>query len=1060
MHRIIAPLRVVSFIAILAVCPALASVPDASAQSRGATEQAGADGRTETADSLQRKAMKLLEAGDYLGAEPIYAQAVALLRATRPKADRDLLVALNNHAFLLSELGRQEEAARLHEEVLAGKRSLYGGTDPSTLTSMNNYASVLTALGRYQEAAALLEEVLRVRRARPGGADADTVLSINNYAAILGEMGRLREAERLYAEALDLSDRLLGPDHAFTLGSLNNNGTILVQLGQLDKAERLLLRSLTQSRAVRGDDHPETIGVLNNYAKLIQQNGRPVEATPLLSEALRLAVQKFGAASPTALAIEENLASALFSSGRLEEGLAMARTVLEQSRETLGENHPDTLLAMGAYARMLIENGRAADADPVAVEALSKSIDLLGEDHPLTIDRMNRYALVLQSLDDTASAEKLFVRALKANRMLRGNRHPEIRIGLTNLAYLYLDTPGRSQEAIGPAREIVATMRQARRQLGFTPQEERRTERTEQGEQDSFRLLANAAWAQGPGLTAAARSKGSKLLSRKEQEELKGEAFAALQDAMTNAAGKAVTLALAREAAGDLGPLAKEREDLSRLWAQAESAWLAALGPSGDAAEMRRKDLRDQLDEIESRIAAIDQTLRTDAPAYFDLIRPAPLALEEAKAVLAADEAVLLVVPTGYGTHTMLITDEGLQWSRSDWSYGEIDAAVRRLLWDVGGSIEVEAVESAQWENEGDGVYPFAFSTAHALYQQIIAPVAEGLKGKRHVFFAASGSLSSLPFGMLVSEMPAGQTGDPGVLRSAKWFADAHALVRIPSLQSLAYLRKYRSAAKPASGRPFVGFGDPLLEGVAEQRGTNRSTRGAGRMSGQFDRIFSASVRGRERQVADTTVLRQMARLPGTASELQSMWSQFDRPSDALFLAQQATETVVRKTPMDATVIAFATHGLLAGDVGGVAEPGLVLTPPDQANETDDGYLSMSEIASLKINAEWLVLSACNTAASDGTEGAPGLSGLARSFFYAGAQTILASHWPVRDDVAAELTVRTLAILKANPALSRAEAFQQAMRDVRNDERADGDSDTWAHPSAWAPFSLIGDGAR
>ncbi|HRE35662.1 MAG TPA: CHAT domain-containing protein, partial [Sphingopyxis terrae] len=96
-----------------------------------------------------------------------------------------------------------------------------------------------------------------------------------------------------------------------------------------------------------------------------------------------------------------------------------------------------------------------------------------------------------------------------------------------------------------------------------------------------------------------------------------------------------------------------------------------------------------------------------------------------------------------------------------------------------------------------------------------------------------------------------------------------------------------------------------------------------------------------------------------------------------------------------------------------------------------------SEVAGLHLGARWVVLSACNTASGDGSEGAPGLSGLARAFFFAGAESLLASHWPVRDDVASVLTVRLFELMQQNPGLSRAEALQRAMRDIRNDPRAD-----------------------
>jgi CHAT domain-containing protein len=196
-------------------------------------------------------------------------------------------------------------------------------------------------------------------------------------------------------------------------------------------------------------------------------------------------------------------------------------------------------------------------------------------------------------------------------------------------------------------------------------------------------------------------------------------------------------------------------------------------------------------------------------------------------------------------------------------------------------------------------------------------------------------------------------------------------------------------------------------------------------------------------------------------TELQSIRAALGAPAKALYLGDRAREARLRSMDLSHTnVLVLATHGLLAGEVRGATEPGLVLTPPAKASEKDDGYLSASEVSALRLDADWVILSACNTAAGDGSAGAPGLSGLARAFFYAGARNLLASHWPVRDDVAAQLTVRTISLLRTNPQMSRAQALQQAMREVRDDKSHDGPGDTWAHPNAWAPFVLIGDGAH
>ena len=115
------------------------------------------------------------------------------------------------------------------------------------------------------------------------------------------------------------------------------------------------------------------------------------------------------------------------------------------------------------------------------------------------------------------------------------------------------------------------------------------------------------------------------------------------------------------------------------------------------------------------------------------------------------------------------------------------------------------------------------------------------------------------------------------------------------------------------------------------------------------------------------------------------------------------------------------------------------------------GLLTASEVAQLKLNADWFILSLCNKAAADGTSGARGLAGLAKAFFYAGSRALLVSHWPVVSDAAVALTTRMLAAAKTG--LTRAEAHRQAMMAMIDTGPAQN-----AHPALWAPFVVVGEG--
>jgi CHAT domain-containing protein len=187
-------------------------------------------------------------------------------------------------------------------------------------------------------------------------------------------------------------------------------------------------------------------------------------------------------------------------------------------------------------------------------------------------------------------------------------------------------------------------------------------------------------------------------------------------------------------------------------------------------------------------------------------------------------------------------------------------------------------------------------------------------------------------------------------------------------------------------------------------------------------------------------------------------------PQSEILLGDRATETILKDLSesgrlQDYAVVHFATHGALAGQVQGVDEPGLVLTPPASkitdgpALDRDDGFLTASEVASLKLDAQWVILSACNSAgAAEGT--AQPLSGLARAFFYAGARALLVSHWAVESDAAVELTTRAFAELENDPKIGRSEAFRRSIRHLILASRPAN-----AHPSAWAPFVVVGEGA-
>jgi CHAT domain-containing protein len=204
-------------------------------------------------------------------------------------------------------------------------------------------------------------------------------------------------------------------------------------------------------------------------------------------------------------------------------------------------------------------------------------------------------------------------------------------------------------------------------------------------------------------------------------------------------------------------------------------------------------------------------------------------------------------------------------------------------------------------------------------------------------------------------------------------------------------------------------------------------------------------------------------RLPDTTDELKSVALALEAdPSKVLHLGVAANEEMVKKANLSHyRIIVFATHGLVPGELDGLHQPALALSAPDVAGVKGDGLLTMEEILALKLDADWVVLSACNTGSGAGA-GAEAASGLGRAFFYAGTRALLVTNWSVHSASARELVTDLFRRQAADPRLSRAEALRQAavaLLDGKGFSDADGKTlFSYAHPLFWAPYTIIGDG--
>jgi CHAT domain-containing protein len=276
----------------------------------------------------------------------------------------------------------------------------------------------------------------------------------------------------------------------------------------------------------------------------------------------------------------------------------------------------------------------------------------------------------------------------------------------------------------------------------------------------------------------------------------------------------------------------------------------------------------------------------------------------------------------------------------------------------------------------------------------------------------------------------------------------------------LRHLRELAPRTAPAR-LPFFGMGDPILDEYQTTACDDVSARldvRKGRppaSSIPTAELFGTGTIADGLRLADPAKLRmELEALPDSRCELEALSRLFGAGSGDLRLAAAATEAELKELSgtgrlRDYRVLALSTHGLLAGELES-SEPALVLTPPETATAEDDGLLTAPEIAAIKLNAELVILSACNTAAGDAANPEQ-LAGLARAFFYAGAKSLLVSHWSVVSDSTAELMQLMVQERQRNPTIRPAEALRQAMLAFLDPARPNN----LAEPDYWAPCTPI-----
>jgi CHAT domain-containing protein len=473
----------------------------------------------------------------------------------------------------------------------------------------------------------------------------------------------------------------------------------------------------------------------------------------------------------------------------------------------------------------------------------------------------------------------------------------------------------------------------------------------------------------------------------------------------------------------------KEASGAARTYQDAERSYRAALARreklalAPDVKPEQKAAADAKVQAAAGDLSKAEGALRAASPRYLELLSPT-VSAADMTSVLAPDEAYLRIIIAPDASYGVLVTPAGVTPYRIALSEAEIGKLADKLRTS---------------SRMGSRRLPdYDLVTAAALYQQLFAPVQDGLKDVKRLQIDTGGALAALPMAALLTAPPT-----PEQLKAVKsdqdysgvaWLARSYAVAQ--SVGPAPFVRMRRNQTAPTSDKGII-FGDfqPNPKVVAERLAAVRN------LSPQCEEEVRKA-------------LARLEALPETASEAQQTAALFGGKA-SIHLGADFTDEQFMSDPVvgDAEVLVLATHGVL-GLSSCFAEPALIAT----VGATGDGLIEASELLDRRLHARLVVLSACDTAGGGRSDvaltglsdGGEALSGLARGFLYAGASSVMATQWKV-DSTASAAEVKVFFQQALGGGKSMSVSLNQAQAALY------GSSET-GHPFYWAGFTLIGDG--
>ena len=965
----------------------------------------------DTATSLNVIADAQMRQGKYADAQENFSAALNIYEQRLGPEHVSTAAALNNLALVLEKLGDYPNAEAMLRRSLRILEKTLGRQHQDSATTLSNLGRVLDLQGKFSETA--------------GAAPVAEAKQLSARAEELINRGQYQEAETLHFRVLAIHESTLGKEHATTATSLSNLGNVLYLQGKFKEAEAVHRRALAVREKLLGAEHPDSATSMNNLANVLQEQGKDELLSP-----------------------SEARAQASFNLQAYTETESLFRKALAIQERALGANHPATANTLNNLSTYLDRRGRPEEAEPLQRRALDILDRRLGPLHPDTAAMLTTLAVMLDRQGKIVESEALYRKAVDIARQAGNPRI--LLLNSSRLGYA-LAKRGRFREALPYYKEAADTLDYLYVRTRGLSEETRAAFLGQYGNiyLETIKVLLQL---QRTSPQAGYEREVLEVASRNQSRiftEMMRQADVARFSADPAFLG-----------------VKRKREDLQE---KIENLRLGIVTiPLAQAGlDARRRDLAAQLAVANAELSALEDALWRDYPRFMELTNPRPVTVQDLQQkLLRPDEVLLSYVLLPQEVVIFAVTRDRFQMVNAAIKREDVARRVRAIR----RAIEKVAVgESVLFLREIDP------ANLNSLYRDLVAPVAAALAGKQKVIVVADGPLLTFPLEFLVTRYGAaeqqafeaaraasdGSAARPflGEFGALAYLGKEQRFAYLPSLSALASQRLYPKQ-RTGPRQEFTAFADPIFSPLPGQA-YSPATRVALDLLANNYRV-------------DRNGLPDIARLKETADEARSI-ARILGGNSRLFIGDAAQEKLAKSGELrNSLYVLFATHGFLGGEfLPGMeptaerapsaarakirAQPALALTLVGDLGG-EDGMLTMKEvIEDVELNADLVALSACNTAGDTAqANNGEGFAGLTRAFMFAGAKSLLVSHWSVDSLSTEKLMTSTFRNIKqGEPALK---AVSDAQRELQGGSYASGQYHfSRSHPFFWAAFVYVGD---